>query len=556
MKAAPAGETNASRRARLLQALLFLSLYVWAFLSSLRPIHEYDFWWHLAGGRLFFAKGIPSVDPFSLTCRGRTWINTFWLLEAGLYGLYRGAGLNAIVIAQAAAVCAVLWFQQRMLAALGAGWASRAAVFVAFFLSFSPASRNWVSQVSLVTMIFCAALWADIEACRRDDREPRLAVWLPLFALWANMHRGVVIGLAIAGLYALAQARRGPQALARAMRFPALAAAATLVNPYGVGLYRMIWSDFTFSPAHIHNWATTNWSSHREYWLAGAALWALLARRIARRDKHVLFHALAAALFSWLAARSLVNAPYLSLFALPLLGAAASDALRGRLPRAPLAQEAALAAALAFALAAAATARSRGGLDASSVPIGACDFIAQENLRGPFFNDYRFGGYFLWRFGGDPAVFIDGRNVSVDGYGTLLTEIETAKTSPALWEAFLRRDGVHGALTTYPEGAPSYAPFDAYFPRARWALVDWDDVSLLFLERTPENRATIQRAEFKALSPDGGPQTLAARARAADPATRRRIESELRRALAEQPDGARVRNLARAYAQAVSPAAR
>jgi hypothetical protein len=534
--------------------LLFLALYVWAFLYGLKPIREYDFWWHLASGRLIAETGGPPfVDPFSLTCRGGRWIDTYWAFEAALYGLSRLGGFNAVVIAASALSVIALWFQQRMLRTLGAGWASRAAVLALFLLSFDPWGHRWVSQSSLVTLAFCSALWAHLEKCRRDGDEPSLALWLPLFAVWANLHRGVVVGVAIAALYALAQTRPGSRSPAPRLAFPLLCAAATLANPYGVGLYRMIWTDFTLSPLHIRGWAAPTWSSQKSYWVTGAALWLTLAREFARGED-VRFHAAAAAFFSALAVRNVVNAPYLSLFALPLVAATASNWFRGRPERRLLAarERAALGGALALTLAGAAAAECRGGVEPSSVPAGACDFIAGERLSGPFYNDYRFGGYFLWRFAGEPAVFIDGRYPAVAGYAELLAAVEKAKKNPGAWADALERDGVHAALSTYPEGAPAAAMFDVYFPRPRWALVYWDDASLLFLERVPENLATIRRAEYTAISPDGGPATMAARARAAGPDERRRIAAELARAAREHPDSRRLADLTRAFVDATA----
>jgi hypothetical protein len=549
----------AGRRALPLERLLFLALYCWAFLYGLRPIHEYDFWWHLASGRrIIETLRVPFVDPFSLTCRGARWVDSYWLFEAALYGLFRLAGFNGIVVAAAAAGAAALGFQQRMLAALGTGWAARAAVLVLFFLSFDPAAHGWVSLSSLVTLVFCSALWAELETGRRDRAAPRLALWLPLFALWANLHRGVVVGLAVAGLYAVFDAPRGAQTLPRRLAFPLLAAAATLLNPYGVGLYRMIWSDFTVSPLHVHGWSAPRWSSQPFYAAAIVALWLVLALRLLRRERNVGFHAAAAAFFTVLGARNIVHAPYLLLFALPLVAATASDEFRRRPElRLPAAVERGLLfASLALALFGAAAAKARGGVDAASVPAAACDFIAREGVRGPFYNDYRFGGYWIWRFNGSPPVLIDGRYPAVDGYEALLADIEAAKKSPAAWEDFLRRRGLHAVLSTYPEGAPTSAMFDAYFPRARWALVYWDDAALVFLERTPENLPTIRREEFRALSPDGGPEVLAARVRAAAPATRRLIAAELERSARDHPDSARVERLARAFLDAAPSPAR
>jgi hypothetical protein len=45
------------------------------------------------------------------------------------------------------------------------------------------------------------------------------------------------------------------------------------------------------------------------------------------------------------------------------------------------------------------------------------------------------------------------------------------------------------------------SPLDAMFPDGEWALVFWDDASLVFLKRTPAREEFIRRMEYVAASP-------------------------------------------------------
>ncbi|HEU4402107.1 MAG TPA: hypothetical protein VFT43_08375, partial [Candidatus Polarisedimenticolia bacterium] len=68
-----------SRGDRLMFRLLILLLTV---ASSLTPIRSYDYWWHLATGRLILERhAVPHADPFSFTAAGRPWIDHEWLFQ-------------------------------------------------------------------------------------------------------------------------------------------------------------------------------------------------------------------------------------------------------------------------------------------------------------------------------------------------------------------------------------------------------------------------------------------------------------------------------------------
>jgi hypothetical protein len=54
----------------------------------------------------------------------------------------------------------------------------------------------------------------------------------------------------------------------------------------------------------------------------------------------------------------------------------------------------------------------------------------------------------------------------------------------------------------YPATQAGISVYENYFPKSRWALVYWDDVSLIYLKRVPEYKDVIARTEFKTITPD------------------------------------------------------
>ena len=65
-------------------------------------------------------------------------------------------------------------------------------------------------RANMMTMLFLAIQLLVLESDRRGGRR-WIALWLPLFTIWVNLHGGVVVGIGIMGLPILEQmARKAP----------------------------------------------------------------------------------------------------------------------------------------------------------------------------------------------------------------------------------------------------------------------------------------------------------------------------------------------------------
>jgi hypothetical protein len=111
-------------------------------------------------------------------------------------------------VAQVVAVTAALTLLGFGMRGLGAPDAASATVVVLVFFAAVPSFLIVRAQLfSLV--LFCAALLL----VRAESSRPSRRVWLlvPLIALWANLHGGVLVGLAVASAYLVVErARREP----------------------------------------------------------------------------------------------------------------------------------------------------------------------------------------------------------------------------------------------------------------------------------------------------------------------------------------------------------
>ncbi|NCO36812.1 MAG: hypothetical protein AUJ92_21710 [Armatimonadetes bacterium CG2_30_59_28] len=213
------------------------------------PLDPYDYWLYLKNGSVAHAtKNIVDHDLYAFTAAGRGFINLQWLTEAAYDWAYRTGGielsafLHAVVMTLAFAL--LLAIVQRMSGNL------RIAAGVTF-LCFILSATNLALRPQGISVIFFAATLFLLSARR---------YWpIPLIvALWVNCHGAFVLGLAmvgiewigsLSGLQWISGASTSPGAQVQGSSRPhhkalfatlALSVVASLLNPAGVGIYKMV----------------------------------------------------------------------------------------------------------------------------------------------------------------------------------------------------------------------------------------------------------------------------------------------------------------------------
>lgn len=202
-----------------------------------------DFGWHLEAGNFIRAHGIPTHDIFTYTARSFHWIDHEWgndVILSIVYG-FGGYGL-------AAALYALLWTSGLLIVAR-----ARFLVLIIAVLAMSPYAG--IRPIAW-TVFFLAITLTTLQNNRRW-----LGWWLiPMFAVWANLHAGFIVGLGTIAYFALRKRNR------RLAYLFILCLLATFINAYGPRLYVEI-ARTLFDPAlhyEIEEWApltipTSSW---------------------------------------------------------------------------------------------------------------------------------------------------------------------------------------------------------------------------------------------------------------------------------------------------------
>jgi len=436
------------------------------FFICLVPIAVTDFWWQAKTGELIVRNGsIPSRDPFSWTAQGAPWQVHEWLTEVFFYFAYR-PGLEWLLVAYkgglAALACCLV---------LARAWTRSGSLFLSISVTVAAAFvlRNYADlRPQMVSFVLIAGLLLALDEYR-EGRLPRLPWALPLFfALWANLHGGMVVGLALTALWVAGEAlglwlfREGSPDLRSLAVALAASCLAAMLNPHGFAVYTYPFHVLGHPEVmdYIREWQSPVF--HGTAMLAFELLLVVtLAVRGFTRERRFGEAAVLAAMAhaALLAQRNTV--PF-ALAAAPALAgsvgllcrdAALPDALR-LCVRPPLRALAAGAAAAALSVLVYSQAPRVPPArwfehisNLHSFPEQAAALMKEGSWPGNLYNDYVWGGYLIWTLYPQRRVFVDGRAEVYYPSRAFDDEMKIHQLRPG-WEEALDRRNVEVILTS------------------------------------------------------------------------------------------------------------
>ena len=231
-----------------------------------------DLWGHLRFGLdAIRDRGLASIDPYSFTS-DIPWINHEWLSEVAMAIAYLAAGVPgmlALKTALAGSALALLAWHARHTTAPARWWVLAAAAVLTAPVMLTLRPQLWT------------VLWLAVIATTTSWPLGRLAlVWPIVFALWANLHGGWIVGLGVVGAWALGtvmDTRRWRPIVSLAGVW-SLCAVATLLTPYGTRLWLFIRDTVGLNRYDISEWQPI-WVEGASLWLASLILVGILLRR-------------------------------------------------------------------------------------------------------------------------------------------------------------------------------------------------------------------------------------------------------------------------------------
>jgi tetratricopeptide (TPR) repeat protein len=535
---------------------------VYAFVAGLRTVDEKDLGWHMATGRYVLEHhAIPTTDVLSYTSPGAPWIYPPFagVLFYGIHHLAGYAGLSWFCALAMLATTACLLQRPSHRECVGTA--------ILTILAVPLLAIRMVPRPDLFTHLFFAIFLVLLWRFHRDNPRgdaaspgyPRLWLLPVVMLCWVNLHPGFVAGLAVLcgyllleGIDLLSTSTRAAarERLRHAWAPLAVTVFATLLNPFGLRIYQ---AAFSLSGARTADQGAASlsiaellpvpisWSSallaldwrnpdnDGSLWLLAAAAAAAIAVALwRRRFGPAIF--LALALYAGFHRRR-----YEALFVIVvvIVGGTIFATLSAQEPgeasepgvksqdrrRVPVRWLTAGVAAAALVLACVHSVDSMtnrtyilncsderfGAGESALFPERAADFIAREHLPGNIFEPYNLGGFLAFRLGPGYGDFIDGRGVS-PAVAREYSEILASPADSPQWQAEADRRGINVLLFALGR---SPGPVSEYCQGRLFRPVYMDELSLVLLRDTPQNRPWLDRLRI-----DCGAQQFAPPAKA------------------------------------------
>src|SRR4051812_27522932 len=172
-----------------------------AALALLQAPGDSDLFWHLSQGDWTLDHGtVLDRDIWSFTRTDTPYNTGAWLGDVVMALVYRAGGWLGIDAMRALLVGIAAFFTARMTLRVQphAGWAALTVLGTVLV-----SRMVWGDRPQLFTLALFPVTVDILMSARFEGRVRRLAVLVPIFALWANLHNAFVIGLVAVAVFAI-----------------------------------------------------------------------------------------------------------------------------------------------------------------------------------------------------------------------------------------------------------------------------------------------------------------------------------------------------------------
>jgi hypothetical protein len=465
---------------------------------------EPDLWIHMLTGQTTLRTGhIPRFDTYSYSAVGAPWHNHEWLSQVALAFFYAHLGVFGLKLLKLAVSTILIAALAIGISATGAAARVQRLTLILSAVAIST-QMQFRPQLFTFMMISVVMMAIAIEVYRG-----RIILWplIPMFALWANFHGGYIVGLGAMGIAAAVMFVQGwlgdADRMRSAWRLALMTlgcAAATIVNPFGLGLWfgvahsvgdpliRKVIADWVPLPTMILSvWRTspTELLAYATPLLIFTAFLAAVAMAPDPGDAALLAVAIIFIGAAFYAARNVaigVIAVAIPLARHASLALEHGAEVKAEAPADNSEPPASMIAILAIAVALVGGTFSNRLKTWKPVPTGALAFMQQHKLHGNILPQFEWGSYVLWHMGEVFKVYIDPR-------GEL---VYTDKQEGDYARFFYGMEGSEALLDAYPH---DYVLMGVHTKGAdlvrrdpHWQLI-YEDATAALFKRVPVNSA-------------------------------------------------------------------
>ncbi len=492
---------------------------------SIKSLREPDLWWQIRTGEWILEHHeIPKHDVFSFTYEGAKWVNVKWGFEVVAALITKISGPECVFILQAIISCLIVFFLIKAAKKLQTtNYELRtesitlptAILFSLIAMEYRIIGRPEMFS-HLFTVVFLFLL------LRNQKTESNKIFWLiPLQIVWANFHEAFGIGIVLTGIfvagswieYLLSKKKIAfaQKQLPKKISILLLAQiASVIINPNGIAL---LTQPLNILGQVYENKYTTELLdfTHPEYWqwnvylVIGTLVIGTLGNWVYFRsvktksnrfkifiEQYGLGYLLALVAFTYLALTAYRNVVFLVLVFFPLIVFGIDSFIAKIKFFTTFTKQASIVLCLLLFVFYSLIisnkyyeltySRDRFGLEVLSTfnPVGAAEFVKQNNLKGKCFSDYLTSSYLLWKLQPDFKTFIDLRDLDVFP-SEFFSTFAAAVTFP---DEFEKLDSIHhfSYAVIY---RPQFSSLHNYlFNQSRFKLAFADAVAAVYIPKT------------------------------------------------------------------------
>lgn len=470
----------------------WLTVALASFLLFLYPVTDADLGWHLRHGQdIWQQHTIKLPNHYSFTMPEYLWPNHSWGYDVLIYPVFQTLGFTGLSILGALLVTGSILVSLKTTG-------RKAAFGLIIYFYFGQHLLNNGLRSHYLSLLLFALVWYLLNHLTNQiasylekklsntpllkDNPPRitLLVIIPLlFLLWANVHGQFIFGLAIVIMFQIFNHAQKPFIRLISVL---LAAAATLINPFGFNLATTTLAHLN-APVQqfIFEWMPWELNTPRmlAFLLFSGVFWWLVYRHKTLHFNQILVLVLVNLLA--LKARRII--PYFLLISLPLF----LSFLPHQLPKRYTQNKLLIIVILLLAIFRfpAVVNQSWDSYCQSNVACSepAIAFLKDNQLKGTVFNAYRLGGWLIWRYP-NFIPYIDGRMTlwqQQDSSYPFLTYLQVIHTQPG------SRDQFRAINPDYAILHPQY-PLHQAVTQAGWRQIYQDKTLTIF--QNPQSPTT------------------------------------------------------------------
>jgi len=398
-----------------------------------------DTYWHLASGQwMLDHREILRTDIFSSTVTGQPYSVGEWLGEIVLTLVFNAGGWAGLAIFRAFLVAIAAFFLARL---SRRGGAPLIAALLIVIWALVVSKTRWTDRPAIFTFVLFPVV-LDLLYCARAGSRRALVAIPPLILLWANLHGGYAIGIALVVAFTAEAALVRRRDLVPFAVILGAAIALSFIDPETFGVAGAAGHALA-PPRFISEEAPPDVLEASGFVFAA---FVLAAVGVALLYGGALLDALLLIPLLWLALTAQRHLVFFVFAATPLIAAGAARAYARLMPRRaplrPLPDPAAAALAILLAIGALVSAVSAPTVpDESAYPAAAVPALKAGS--GTLLNEYDWGGYLISRVP-ERKVFVDGRLFPF--YPAVLRDYRDAVELRSNWRDVLARYDVREVL--------------------------------------------------------------------------------------------------------------